>query len=449
MKLIAFSLLTARNLFVAILRGLLLLVPMVPMIGWAAEETEWPQFRGPRGDGTSRASALPIRWGEEQDVKWKTAIHGRAWSSPVIWGDQVWLTTATEDGKQLSALCVDKQTGAIKRDLKLFEVEKPQAKIDFNTYASPTPIVESGRVYVTFGSPGTACLDSVTGEVLWERRDFICNHYRGAGSSLILFGDLLIVNYDGSDLQYVVAVDKKSGRTVWQKNRSVDYQDVGPDGKPELEGDMRKAFATCHAAKLDGQDVLLSPGSRALYAYEPLTGDEIWRVEERTSYSTSARPLVGNGLVFFQSGFSSGQILAIRPGRKGEILDARETPTAGTQLQVVWKVKKHVPKKPSLILLGESLFGVDDSGNANCWDAKTGNVVWNQRLEGDYSASPIAAADRIYFFSEKGKTTVVAAEREFKQLSENQLGDGFMASPAVSGKALFLRSRTHLYRIEE
>jgi hypothetical protein len=448
MKFTTVDFLAARKRFGALVRGLLLLL-VVPTILWAAEETEWPQFRGPRGDGTSTASALPVRWGEEQNVKWKTAIHGRAWSSPVIWGDQIWLTTATEDGKQLSALCVDKQTGVIKRDLKLFEVEKPQAKIDFNTYASPTPIIESGRVYVTFGSPGTACLDTATGEMLWERRDFVCNHFRGAGSSLILFGDLLIVNYDGSDRQYVVALDKKSGRTVWQKDRSVDYQDLGPDGKPQLDGDMRKAFATCHVAKLDGRDVLLSPGSRALYGYEPLTGAELWRVEERTSYSTSARPLVGRGLVFFQSGFSSGQLLAIRPGRKGETLDARETPPAGAQLQVLWKVKKHVPKKPSIILLGESLYGVDDSGNANCWDANTGNVIWNQRVEGDYSASPIAAAGRIYFFSEKGMTTVVAAEREFKQLAQNQLGDGFMASPAVSGTALFLRSRTHLYRIEE
>ena len=448
MKLKEFSLLTVRNFFGALACGSLL-VFVAPTALRAAEETEWPQFRGPRGDGTSTASSLPLRWGEEQNVKWKTAIHGRAWSSPVIWGDQIWLTTATEDGKQLYALCVDKQTGAIRRDLKLFDVEKPQAKIDFNTYASPTPTIESGRVYVTFGSPGTACLDAATGAVLWERRDFVCNHFRGAGSSPILFRDLLIVNYDGSDLQYVVALDKKTGRTVWQRNRSIDYQDLGPDGKPEMEGDMRKAFATCHVAKLDGHDILLSPGSRALYAYEPLTGDEVWRAEERTSYSTSARPLVGNGMVFFQSGFSSGQLLAIRPGRKGEILDARATPPAGAQLQVVWKVKKHVPKKPSIILLGESLYGVDDSGNANCWDANTGNVLWNQRLEGDYSASPLSAAGRIYFFGEKGKTTVVAAEREFKQLSQNQLGDGFMASPAVSGKALFLRSRTCLYRIEE
>jgi outer membrane protein assembly factor BamB len=414
-----------------------------------AEETDWPQFRGPRGDGTSTASALPLHWSEQQNVKWKTAIHGRAWSSPVIQGDQIWMTTATQDGKQLFAVCVNKTSGQIDKDLKLFDVEKPQYVIPFNTYASPTSVLEPGRIYVTFGAPGTACLDTTSGKVLWERRDFVCNHFRGAGSSLIIYRDLLIVNFDGSDHQFIVALDKRTGRTVWEKPRSVDFKDIGPDGKPEAEGDLRKAFATCQVAELGGQDVLLSPGSRALYAYAPLTGEELWRVEERTSYSSSARPVVGNGLVFYQSGFASGQLLAIRPGRKGEVLDAREIPPAGSELRVAWKVKKHVPRKPSILLLGNSIYGVDDGGNANCWDAATGEVIWNHKLEGDYSASPIAGAGRIYFFGEQGKATVIQAAREFKILAENQMGDGFMASPAVSGKALFLRSRTHLYRVED
>ena len=414
-----------------------------------AEDLNWPQFRGPRGDGTSTAQGLPLTWGEQAHVKWKRAIHGRAWSSPVIQGGQIWMTTATPNGRELFAICVDLGTGGILHDLKLFEVEKPQYAHPFNTYASSTPVAEEGRVYVTFGSPGTACLETTTGRVLWERRDFVCNHYRGAGSSPILHGDLLIVNFDGSDHQFIVALDKKTGRTVWRQERSIDFKDLGLDGKPETEGDLRKAFATCQVAVLDGQTTLLSQGSKALYAYDPKDGEELWRVEERLNHSGGTRPVVGLGLVFVPSGWASGQVLAIRPGAKGEVIDANAAASPATKLQAVWKTKRSVPKKPSLLLLDDLLYGIDDGGIASCWEAKSGRVVWNERIGGNYSASPLAAEGRIYFFSEEGKTTVVQAGRQFKKLAENQLESGFMASPAVSGRAVILRTKTDLYRIEE
>ncbi len=416
----------------------------------SAEETNWPQFRGPRGDGTSTATSLPLRWNESpgDNIRWKVLIHGRAWSSPVIWGQQVWLTTATEDGRELFAVCVERDSGKIVRDLKLFDVEQPQKKHDFNSYASPTPAIEAGRLYVTFGSPGTACLDTESGKVLWSRHDLPCDHYRGAGSSPILHGDALFLNFDGIDRQYVVAFDKKKGKTHWQANRTIDFQDLQPDGQPLAGGDYRKAYGTCQIASLDGRTALLSQGSKALYAYDPATGSEIWRVEERGGFSGSARPVVGNGLVFLNSGQGRGQLLAIRPGKPGETLDADAAQATPTQLQVVWRSKRNVPKKPSFLLVNDLLFGIDDNGVATCWDAKTGETFWNERIGGNYSASPLAAAGRIYFFSEEGKTTVIAAEREFRKLAENQLEGGFMASPAVSGRALILRTRTHLYRIE-
>jgi outer membrane protein assembly factor BamB len=422
------------------------LVGTGPMV---AQETNWPQFRGPRGDGTALSQNLPLRWSETQNVKWKTPLPGRAWSSPVIWGRQVWLTTATEDGRQLSVLCVDRDTGSIIRDSKLFDIEKPQLAHKFNTYASPTAVVEEGRLYVTFGSPGTACLDTQTGKVLWERRDFVCNHYRGAGSSPILHGNLLIVNFDGSDRQFIVALDKMTGRTVWQKQRSIDYKDLGPDGQPVTEGDLRKSFGTCHVAELSGRATLLSQGAKALYAYDPLTGEEFWRVEERQNHSASTRPLVGHGLVFALSGWGTGQVLAIRPGKPGEVIDANAAQAPATQLQVIWKSKRNVPKKPSLTLVGDLLYGLDDNGVATCWEAATGAVIWNERIGGNCTASPLAAAGRLYFFNEEGRTTVVAAGREFKKLATNQLDGGFMASPAVSGQAIFLRTKPHLYRVEE
>jgi outer membrane protein assembly factor BamB len=416
----------------------------------AATSDNWPQFRGPLGNGHSASKGLPATWSEEKNVKWKTAIHDRAWSSPVIWGNQIWLTTATEDGTKLFAVCADAATGKIVHDLKLFDIEKPQFAHKFNTYGSPSPAIESGRVYVTFGSPGTACLDAKTGNVLWERRDFVCNHCRGAGSSPILFEDLLIMNFDGSDHQFVVALDKATGKTVWKKDRSVDFKDLGPDGKPEVDGDYRKAFSTPHVAMIDGRPVLLSSGAKAHYAYNPRTGEELWRVEERTCHSASTRPVVDHGLVYIPTGFSKGQLLAVRPGKKGEVIDANAPATdSSTQLQIVWKDKRSVPCKPSILVVDDLLFAIDDNGIASCLEAKTGKELWRERVQGNYSASPLYADGRIYVFNEEGKTGVFEAGRSFKLLAENKLDGGFMASPAAAGKALFLRTKTHLYRIEE
>ena len=428
---------------------LLLGLCSLPVLG---EDRNWPEFRGPRGNGTTTSAGLPLRWSEQPGdagVKWKTAIHGKAWSSPVIWGRQIWLTSATEDGHELFVLSVDRDTGGIIQDQKLFEVAKPQYCIPFNSYASPTPAIEAGRVYVTFGAAGTACLETKTGKVLWTRRDLECNHYRGAGSSPILFKDLLFLNFDGSDQQYVVALDKATGRTVWKTTRSIDFKDLGLDGKPENEGDLRKAFATCQMITVDRQPTLLSQGSKALYAYVPATGAELWRLEDYGSYSGCTRPVSGHGLVFIPSGFPSGEVLAIRPGKAGEQLDAKTNGPPEMQLQVTWKDKHHAPKKPSLLLVDDLLYAVDDNGVVSCWEATTGKLVWSENVGGHFTASPLAAPGRIYLFSEEGKTTVIAAGREFKKLAENQLGDGFMASPAVSGNAMFLRSRTELYKIEQ
>ncbi|HVY68344.1 MAG TPA: PQQ-binding-like beta-propeller repeat protein [Verrucomicrobiae bacterium] len=410
----------------------------------------WPQFRGPDGDGHSDATGLPLTWGEEQNVRWKTPIHGRAWSCPVILGDQVWVTTATEDGHELAVLRVDRDTGKITFDQKLFDVEKPQFAHKFNTYASPTPVIEPGRVYVTFGSPGTACLDTKTGKVLWERRDFVCNHYRGAGSSPIIYQNLLLMTFDGSDHQFVAALDKQTGKTVWQVNRSLDYKDLGPDGKPESEGDWRKAFATPHVAVMDGVPTMLSSGAKAHYGYDPLTGKELWRVEERTCHSAGTRPVVGFGMVFIPTGWSNGQLLALKPGHNGEVIDANDPKTESPtkQLQLVWKSKRSVPRKPSLLLVNDLLFANDDGGIMTCYEAKTGTEVWRERIGGNYSAAPVYAEGRVYCFSEEGKTVVLEAGRQFKVLAENTLPDGFMASPAVVGKALYLRTKTALYRVE-
>lgn len=418
-------------------------------LGLAFGETHhWPQFRGPTGDG-HHGLPLPLRWSETQNITWTTAIHGKGWSSPVIWGSQVWVTTATEDGRELSAVAVQRETGQVIHDLKLFQVETPQFAHRFNSYASPTPVIEEGRLYVSFGSPGIACVDTASGRTLWQRRDFVCNHYRGAGSSPILYGNLLIHPFDGSDRQYLAALDKTSGATVWLTDRSVDFRDLDEQGQPKMEGDLRKAFATPHVANFGGDDILLSSGAMAHYAYDPVTGAELWRVEDRSAHSASSRMAVGNGLVYILTGWSAGPLLAVLPGRAGEVLDVEVDPPPPTQLALAWRVRRSVPRKPSVTLVGELLFMVDDSGIASCLEAATGREIWRERVGGEHSASPLYAAGRLYFCNETGKTTVVAAKREFEILAENQLGDGFMASPAASDRSLFLRSRSHLYRIDE
>lgn len=400
---------------------------------------EWPQFRGPDGLGHSSSRGLPLTWSEAANVRWKTKLHGRAWSSPVVLGGQVWVTTATEGGHELFAVGLDQESGRIVHDLPLFHVPKPQYAHPFNSYASPTPVIEPGRVYVSFGSPGTAAVDTRSGKVLWQRRDFECNHFRGAGSSPILFGDLLIMHFDGSDHQFLVALDKRTGKTVWRTERSIDFKDLGADGRPEADGDLRKGFATPHVTTVGGKPILISLGSKAAYGYDPLTGRELWRIEERSSHSPSTRPVVGHGLVFYPTGFPTGQLLAVRPDGSGDV----------TGSHVAWRLGKGVPKKPSLLLVGDLLFMIGDSGVASCVSAKSGDVLWTARLDGSYSASPVAAEGRVYFFSEEGKATVIESAPQFRVLAENRLDDGFMASPAVSGSALFLRTRSHLYRIEE
>jgi outer membrane protein assembly factor BamB len=404
----------------------------------ASLSAQWPQFRGPDGNGIAATADVPITWAEGTNVRWKTPIHGRAWSSPVILDSQIWMTTATPDGRELSAVAVDQETGKILYDLKLFRVEKPQYAHPFNSYASPTPVMEPGRVYVTFGSPGTAAIDTKTGNVLWERRDLECNHFRGAGSSPIIFGDLLIMHFDGSDVQYVIALNKKTGKTVWRTIRSVDFKDLGADGKPEAEGDYRKGFATPHVITVNGEPLLVSIGSKATYGYDPRSGKELWRIEERTNHSGSTRPVAAHGLVFYPSGFATGELLAVKPDGRGDV----------TSTHVVWRTNQGVPKKPSILLKDDLIFMINDVGIVTCLEAKTGTVVWKSRLRGTYSASPVLASGRVYVFDEDGKTTVIEAGREFKVLAENQLDDGFMASPAIAGRALFLRTRTHLYRIE-
>jgi outer membrane protein assembly factor BamB len=429
------------NLLIALFAAILIASRPV-----AAAEN-WPQFRGPDGQGHSDATGLPIHWSETDSVAWKTPIHGRGWSSPVVWGDQIWLTTATEGGKELFAVCVDRRTGSVEHDLKLFDVAEPAKIHTFNSYASPTPAIEAGRVYISFGSAGTACLDTADGHVVWQRRDLPCNHFRGAGSSPILFENLLILHFDGFDYQYIVALDKHTGKTVWKRDRNVDYGTA--------DGDLKKAFSTPLVIDVDGQLQLICPCSMATLAYDPRSGKELWRIHY-SSYSSTARPIYGDGLLFLNTGFGKADLLAVRPsGGAATALETLESSASEsrrddiTATNVVWKLSKSVGSKPSALLLGDLLYIVHDSGVASCVEAKSGTVVWTRRLGGAFSASPISAEGRVYFSSENGSTTVLRAGRMYDELAVNHLDDGLMSSTAVAGRSLILRTKTSLYRIEQ
>ena len=406
----------------------------------ANAKDNWPNYRGPSEVGQADDAQLPLDWSEQKNITWKTLVVGKAWSSPVIWGDRIFLTNAPEDGSRLSLVCVNKTTGKILYKKQLHTVALPQYCHPFNSYASPSPVVEEGRLYVSFGSPYNACLDPATGDVLWERTDFVCNHFRGPGSSPFLYKKLLILHFDGSDEQYVVALDKETGKTVWRTDRTVDYQDTDPEtGKIESEGDWRKAYSTPIIAEVQGRDLLVSLASMALYGYEPANGKELWRVEFAGSHSGSCRPVFSHGLIYATTG-ADAELWAVRPGGQGVVTDTH----------VAWKHPRvAVPRRSSLVVVEDSIYMVDDSGVGACLDAKSGKLIWKKRLGGNFSASLLHANGRIYCFDQEGKATVIQASRKYKVLAENQLDEGFMASPAVSGNALFVRTRTHLYRIEE
>jgi outer membrane protein assembly factor BamB len=394
----------------------------------------WPQYRGPHEDGHSDAAGLPVTWSEKENIVWKTAIHDKGWSSPVVWGDQVWMTTAKADGTQMFAVCVDRKTGEVSYDLKVFDVEEPvPLKNGTNTYASPTPTIEEGRVYVHFGSYGTACLDAKTGAKLWERRDLRCDHWRGPASSPILFGGLLILTFDGFDAQYVVALDKKTGQTVWKSDRDRDF-DYGTD-----DGDRRKAFATPAVITVKGKPELISPAAIATTAFDPLTGKVLW-VVYHGGMNVTQPPLFGLGKVFLCTGDGGLKMLAVRPDGAGDV----------TKTHIDWKYSKNVPSRSSPILVDDLLYFANEMGGMlSCIDAKNGDPVWQERLGGSFWASPIYADGRLYLFNDEGTTTVGEIGRTWKKLAANKLDDGCMASPAVAGKSLFVRTRTHLYRIEK
>ena len=517
---------------------------------------QWNQFRGPNGDGKSSATNLPVEFSETKNVRWKTPIHDQGWSSPVVWGNQIWLTTSrlegwvtqgygkpqkksrqkksetkavklsraerrelileieeifgmsdedikgwaskAEDmtdeellntrrslaegkakpGKRktaasakeeatakpekaggntlaLFAVCVDLQTGNIVHDIKVFDVAEPQVgNPGLNTHATPTPVVEEGRVYVHYGTYGTACLDTKTGKKLWERRDLNCDHRVRAGSSPVVDDVAIYLHFDGVDTQFVAALDKKTGKTRWLKDREVD-SDLGDvmraqgfsegdieETKKAKPNDNRKSYATPTIIEHQGKRQLISPGAEVTFSYDPNTGSELWRVRHPgMGWNVSCRPVFANGLIYSTTGISR-HMMAVRPSGIGDVTESHSK----------WSMKgKDTPQIPSPLIVGDLMFMVTDEGFASCWELKSGSRLWRKRLRGGgtHWASPVYADGKLYFAGQKGVITILAASREFRLLAENKFDGSFTASPAVVEDGLILRSLTDLYYIAQ
>ena len=394
---------------------------LLPVIFAAAAAAEWPQFRGPSGQGQSLASELPLRWSESQNIAWKAAIPGEGWSSPVIADGQVWLTAAAEGGASLRAIALDQASGRVLHNVEVFRLPKPPSIHEKNSYASPTPILEPGRVYVHFGTLGTAALNR-SGETIWKTQQLRYAHGHGGGGSPALDGDLLVISCDGTDQQYVVALDKNTGEIRWKTARH--------------GGAM--AYTTPLVIPRGEKRQAVSPGGNHAVSYDLETGKELWSVDY-VGFSGVPRPVFAHGLVYITTGFYDPVLMAIRPDGSGAV----------TKTHVAWQWSRGVPLTPSPLIVGDELYMVSDNGIATCLDAKTGQELWRQRLGGGFSASPVSAGGQVYFLSESGEATVIRAGREFERLAVNQLDGRTLASPAIAGRAIYLRTDSHLYRIEE
>ncbi len=402
---------------------LVLTVPLWPRKIAAAPPGDWPAFRGPAGEGHSGERGLPAEWSESSSVVWKVPVSGQGWSSPVVAGSDVWLTTATGDREVvLHAVAFDVASGRVRVDVELFRFNRSSSQRHAkNSWASPTPIVEGDRVYVHFGPDGTAAL-TTGGAVVWKTT-LPYDPQHGAGGSPVLYGDLLILSCDGNSRASVIAVDKRTGKVRWKTDRR---QPVG------------QAYTTPLVIRVAGRDQLVSVGAHFTVAYAPDTGDEIWRVSYGDGFSNVPRPVFGHGLVYITTGFFQPALLAVKPDGAGDV----------TRSHVAWQLGRGVPLTPSPLLVGDELYIVSDGGIATALDAKTGGVLWQERLGGAFSASPVFADGRIYFLDEDGTTTVVAPGRAFQRLATNRLEGRTLASMAVARQSLFIRTDTHLYRLQ-
>jgi outer membrane protein assembly factor BamB len=413
---------------------------MALMSPWGAWAQDWPEFRGPSGDGHSPAKQLPLQWSESKNLLWKKEIPGIGWSSPIVVAGKVYLTTAVvtkgdeesaKADRSLRALCIDARTQATVWDVEVFPQDGAQAPASIhrkNSHASPTPIFREGKLYVHFGHQGTACLQAGDGKILWTNRTITYAPQHGNGGTPVLEGNRLIFSCDGREKPFIIALDAATGQMAWRFPRPTQAQ-------------RKFAFSTPAVFTINGKRQVISPGADMVNALDPATGKEIWSVSYE-GYSIVPKPIFGHGMVYICTSFDTPDVLAIRPTGLGDI----------TKTHVAWELDqaRRTPKTCSMILDGELLYWVSDNGMACCAEAKTGAEVWMERIGGEYSASPIVAGEHLYFLDERGKTTILKTGRTFAKVGENKLDAGrTYASPAASDGTLYLRGEKALYAIRQ
>jgi len=401
-----------------------------------AQPDNWTHFRGSSLNGISEGTNAPVHWNDSTNILWKTEIKEKGWSSPVVFGDQVWLTSAADDGKKMVGICLNINSGEKIFNVDIFKSDSIYPKHSINSYATPTPCIEDGFVYLHFGSTGTASVDTQNGTIVWKRTDLKCEHVQGPASSPILYKNLLILHLEGTDVQYLIALNKRTGQTVWKTERpTAVYEPLVPIGK--------KAYTTPIIVNVNGKNLLISNGSAVCCAYNPETGEEVWCVVEGED-STIAMPLAENGIVYFYPGFISpaegekvAELLAVNPDGKGDI----------TQTNILWKFKSPILQLLTPLIKNGLIYTIDTRNVLYCLDAKTGVEVYSKKLKQKYNSSPIYANGNIYFTSVKGETMVLKAGRELQIIAENKLPGEVYATPAIARNSIFFRTDSKLYRI--
>ncbi len=402
-----------------------------------SQDNNWTHFRGSSLNCIAKDEDIPLKW-DDHVIKWKTFIHDDGYSSPVVYDNQIWVTTAKPDGKELYAICIDFRTGSIIYDIKVFTPDEVEGKHSLNTYASPTPCIEKGFVYVHYGSLGTACINSANGSIVWKRNDFKCKHIQGPASSPVIYRNLLILHFEGVDVRYIVALDKSNGNLVWRS-------DLPTEPFEPLNKIGRKAYITPVIINVKGHDMLISNSSAVCIAYDPNTGKEIWRVVNGAE-STIAMPFTENGIVFWYSGYVLSddgtkftELLSVNPDGVGDL--------SGTN--VIWKKRDEQSQNQCLspVIKDGLIYTVTTKNIMMCIDASTGKEIWSKHVASNFNASPVYVNGNVWFFSVKGEVMVIKAGINYETVAQNQMDSGIWATPAILRNSMILRTQKYLYRI--
>lgn len=423
----------------------LLSIPFLACAQPATTPLFWPVKQGPTGDSVVPAgdvAKIPLEWDGEsgKNIVWRTPLEGKGHSTPVIGGDMIWFTAATEDGKQMFVYGIDRQSGKIVHHTLIFENASPEELGNpLNNYAAPSLVLEADALYVHFGTYGTAKIDPESAKTVWSRRDINARHFRGPGSTPIVHGDLLVLTFDGIDKQFVTALDKKTGKTVWTTPRSTDYGDLDAEGKPTRDGDMRKAYHTPGVFELGGQEVLVSVGSRAAFGYELKTGKELWTVRH-TGFNAAIPPFRQGDVLLINTGAERAHTLGIRidGAMRGDI----------TESHTIWDREKRNASEACPVLLDGTYYQITRGGILSATDAQTGQDRWEDRLQGRFLPSPIVLGDKLLICDDPGHCYLVKVNpKKFELVGTNALPEMITSSPVVADGALFIRSAGALYKI--